>query len=50
MIGGLRRPDTVPIRVLVETVWPRNEGLLPSIGIELQASSFLERLSAREQL
>jgi ABC-2 type transport system ATP-binding protein len=30
--------------------WPRNPALLPRIGVQLQASSFFERLSAREQL
>ncbi len=49
-IEGLRRPDTGDIRVLGERVWPRNPGLLPRIGVQLQASSFFERLTAREQL
>jgi ABC-2 type transport system ATP-binding protein len=30
--------------------WPRNPALLPRIGVQLQASSFFERLTAREQL
>lgn len=30
--------------------WPRNAKLLPRIGVQLQASSFFERLTAREQL
>ncbi|MEO5877184.1 MAG: ABC transporter ATP-binding protein, partial [Streptosporangiaceae bacterium] len=30
--------------------WPRNARLLPRIGVQLQASSFFERLTAREQL
>ena len=31
-------------------VWPRNPALLPRIGVQLQASSFFERLTAREQI
>jgi ABC-2 type transport system ATP-binding protein len=50
MIEGLRRPDAGEIRVLGEPVWPRNPGLLPRIGVQLQASSFFERLTAREQI
>ncbi len=50
MIEGLRRPDTGSIRVLGESPWPRNQALLPRIGVQLQASSFFERLTAREQL
>ena len=30
--------------------WPRNAQLLPRIGVQLQASSFFERLTAREQI
>ena len=30
--------------------WPRNPALLPRIGVQLQASSFFERLTAREQI
>ena len=50
MIEGLRRPDAGWIRVLGESPWPRNQSLLPRIGVQLQASSFFERLTAREQL
>ena len=50
MIEGLRRPDSGTVRVLGEEVWPRNPGLLPRMGVQLQASSFFERLTAREQL
>ena len=49
-VEGLRRPDAGEIRVLGEPVWPRNAGLLPRIGVQLQATSFFERLTAREQL
>ena len=50
MIEGLRRPDAGEIRVLGEQPWPRNPALLPRMGVQLQASSFFERLTAREQL
>ncbi|WP_122816669.1 ABC transporter ATP-binding protein [Nocardioides pantholopis] len=50
MIEGLRRPDSGSATVLGEPVWPRNPRLLPRIGVQLQASSFFERLTAREQI
>ncbi|MCW2843413.1 MAG: transporter [Nocardioides sp.] len=50
MIEGLRKPDAGEITVLGERVWPRNSALLPRIGVQLQASSFFERLTAREQI
>jgi len=49
-VEGLRRPDSGSVRVLGEEVWPRNPGLLPRIGVQLQASSFFERLTTREQI
>ncbi|WP_205474489.1 ABC transporter ATP-binding protein [Nocardioides sp. SYSU D00038] len=50
IIEGLRRPDSGSVELLGEKVWPRNAGLLPRIGVQLQASSFFERLTAREQI
>ncbi|KRB74978.1 ABC transporter [Nocardioides sp. Root190] len=50
MIEGLRRPDGGEVRVFGESVWPRNSGLQSRIGVQLQASSFFERLTAREQI
>ena len=50
MVEGLRRPDAGSVRVLGESPWPRNQALLPRIGVQLQASSFFERLTAREQI
>jgi ABC-2 type transport system ATP-binding protein len=50
MIEGLRRPVAGTATVLGMPVWPRNPGLLPRIGVQLQASSFFERLTAREQI
>lgn len=50
MVEGLRRPVSGTATVLGEPVWPRNAALLPRIGVQLQASSFFERLTAREQI
>lgn len=50
IIEGLREPDGGEARVFGESPWPRNPGLLPRIGVQLQASSFFERLTAREQI
>ncbi|MBM9461505.1 ABC transporter ATP-binding protein [Nocardioides sp. zg-536] len=50
MLEGLRRPDRGEVRVLGEPTWPRNPRLRPRIGVQLQASSFFERLTAREQI
>ncbi|GAA4379926.1 ABC transporter ATP-binding protein [Nocardioides caricicola] len=50
MIEGLRKPDSGSASVLGLPVWPRNAALLPRIGVQLQASSFFERLTAREQI
>ena len=49
-IEGLRKPDGGTVRVLGRPVWPRNAAMLPRIGVQLQASSFFERLTAREQI
>ncbi|MEV3925372.1 ABC transporter ATP-binding protein [Actinomadura coerulea] len=50
IIEGLRKPDEGDLTVLGLSPWPRNSKLLPRIGVQLQASSFFERLTAREQL
>lgn len=50
IIEGLREPDSGEVSVLGMSPWPRNPALLPRIGVQLQASSFFERLTAREQL
>jgi ABC-2 type transport system ATP-binding protein len=50
IIEGLRRPDGGEVSVLGMTPWPRNPALLPRMGVQLQASSFFEHLTAREQL
>jgi ABC-2 type transport system ATP-binding protein len=50
IIEGLREPDGGEVTVLGQRPWPRNAALLPRIGVQLQASSFFERLTAREQI
>ena len=50
ILEGLREPDSGEVTVLGRRPWPRNPTLLPLIGVQLQASSFFELLSAREQL
>ena len=50
MMEGLREPDSGSVTVLGEPVWPRNTKLLHRVGVQLQGTSFFERLTAREQL
>jgi ABC-2 type transport system ATP-binding protein len=50
IVEGLRKPDSGEVSVLGLPAWPRNPNLLPRIGVQLQASSFFERLTAREQI
>ncbi len=50
LIEGLRQADGGEISVFGESPWPRNPAILPRIGVQLQASAFFERLTAREQL
>ncbi len=50
MLEGLRQPDSGTLTVLGLPAWPRNPALLPRMGVQLQSSSFFERLTAREQI
>jgi ABC-2 type transport system ATP-binding protein len=50
IIEGLREPDGGQAQLFGVSSWPRQPSLLPRIGVQLQASSFFERLTAREQL
>ena len=49
IIEGLRKPDSGPSGCS-GSPWPRNPRPAPRIGVQLQASSFFERLTAREQI
>ena len=50
IMEGLRQADGGTVSVLGEPVWPRNPRLLHRLGVQLQGTSFFERLTAREQL
>ena len=50
MIEGIRRPDAGTVEVLGASPWPRNPALLRRVGVQLQATAFIEHLSAIEQL
>ncbi|MGQ0839832.1 ABC transporter ATP-binding protein [Actinokineospora sp.] len=50
IIEGLRKPDGGTVRLLGQSPFPRDLALLPRIGVQLQASAFFEKLTAREQL
>ena len=50
IIEGLRQADAGAVTLLGSPSWPRNHALLNRIGVQLQASSFFERLSTREQI
>src|SRR4029453_6074039 len=50
LIEGRRKPDAGQARLVGQRPWPRNPRLLPRIGVQLQASAFFDKLSAREQL
>ena len=50
IIEGLRASDAGEVTLLDESPWPRNPKLLPRIGVQLQASAFFDRLTAREQI
>ncbi len=50
IVEGLRRPDAGDVRLLGSSPWPRDRAQLRRIGVQLQASAFFERLTAREQI
>src|SRR5690242_9978821 len=50
IIEGLRAADAGEVTLLEQSPWPRNPKLLPRIGVQLQASAFFDRLTAREQI
>jgi ABC-2 type transport system ATP-binding protein len=50
IVEGIRRADSGTVRVLGASPWPRNPSLLPRVGVQLQASSFFDKLTAREQI
>ncbi|MFG3258065.1 ABC transporter ATP-binding protein [Streptomyces sp. NPDC048172] len=50
IVEGLREPDEGQAHVLGSPSWPRDRKLLRRIGVQLQASAFFEKLTAREQI
>ncbi|MGH8792218.1 MAG: ATP-binding cassette domain-containing protein [Stackebrandtia sp.] len=50
LIEGLREPDAGTVSLLGASPWPRNRELAVRIGVQLQATAFFARLTAREQL
>ncbi|MCW2800287.1 MAG: transporter [Aeromicrobium sp.] len=50
MIEGLRKPQAGTVRIDQYEPWKREPALQRRMGVQLQASSFFERLTAREQL
>lgn len=50
MIEGLRAPDAGTVSIDGHDPWKRDPRLQRRIGVQLQASAFFERLTAREQL
>ncbi|GAA2040202.1 ABC transporter ATP-binding protein [Streptomyces cheonanensis] len=50
IVEGLRRPDEGTAELFGIPSWPRNYELLRRIGVQLQATAFFEKLTAREQI
>ncbi|GAA3873074.1 ABC transporter ATP-binding protein [Streptomyces sedi] len=50
LVEGLREPDEGTAHLLGQPSWPRDPKLLRRIGVQLQASAFFEKLTAREQI
>ncbi|MCI0686924.1 MAG: ABC transporter ATP-binding protein [Sporichthyaceae bacterium] len=50
IVEGLRDADSGTVSLLGESPWPRKPALLNRIGVQLQASSFFELMTAREQI
>ena len=50
IIEGLREPDSGRVEVLGRPPTPRTREMLRRVGVQLQGSTFFERLTAREQI
>ncbi|HKE51504.1 MAG TPA: ABC transporter ATP-binding protein [Actinomycetes bacterium] len=50
IVEGLREPDSGTVTLLGQSPWPRNLDLLNRMGVQLQASSFFEFMTTREQI
>ena len=50
MVEGLRKPQAGTVTIDGQAPWRRDPALQRRMGVQLQSSSFFERLTAREQL
>ena len=50
IIEGLRKPDAGRVEVLGQSPMPRTRALQRRIGVQIQAWTFFDRLTAREQI
>ncbi len=50
IIEGLREPDSGRVEVLGQSPVPRTRALLRRIGVQIQAWTFFDKLTAREQI
>jgi ABC-2 type transport system ATP-binding protein len=50
ILEGVREPDEGRIELFGQSPWPRNLDLLTRIGVQFQASSFLDKLTTRETI
>ncbi|MEO6471308.1 MAG: ABC transporter ATP-binding protein [Aeromicrobium sp.] len=50
MVEGLRKPQSGIVTIDGQEAWKRDPKLLRRMGVQLQLSSFFERLNTREQL
>ena len=50
IVEGLREADSGTVTLLGRSPWPRDLDLLNRIGVQLQASSFFELMTTREQI
>jgi ABC-2 type transport system ATP-binding protein len=50
IVEGLRKPDSGTVRLLGRSPWPHSPELTGRLGVQLQASSFFEFLTAKEQI
>ncbi|WP_055525743.1 ABC transporter ATP-binding protein [Streptomyces graminilatus] len=50
LLEGVREPDEGRIELFGQSPWPRNPEVLKRIGVQFQASSFLDKLTTRETI
>ncbi|GLW51788.1 ABC transporter ATP-binding protein [Streptomyces sp. NBRC 14336] len=50
IMEGVREPDEGRIELFGQSPWPRNLELLTRIGVQFQASSFLDKMTTRETI